>query len=444
MKIFFLWIAILGLPVVLRADEPAGGSRIAPDDWPQFRGPRGDGLSTAVDLPLTWSETKNITWKRAVAGRGLSSPVVLGGRIWMTTALETAATNEEKAKQLTGRKYKGALAVAMTISLRVLGFDRKTGKLLHNVEVFRVNGPDPIDKRNSYASPTPVAEPGRVYCDFGTYGTVCLDSSTGKIIWKRRLPIDHQVGPGSSPILCDDLLVLVRDGRDAQYVTALKKQTGKTVWKTNRPPIDSDNEFKKGFSSPLLFKADGRRQIVVPGAKWVVSYDPPTGKQLWQVEYGKGYSNVPTPVFGHGLAFVCTDFPGNQLWAIRVNGRGDVTGSHVVWKMKKQMPKKTSPLLVGGEIYTVSDGGVATCLDGRTGASLWTRRIGGNYAASPVCAEGRIYYFSEEGKTTVIRSGRKLKTLAENHLKGRVMASPAVAARAIFLRTDTHLYRIEK
>ena len=447
MKILLLWIAILGLPLWLHAAEPAGsgagGSRIATDDWPQFRGPQGDGRSAAVDLPLTWSETENITWKKTVPGRGWSSPVVAGEYIWLTTALETAATDEEETQRLAGNKYQDTLAVVAAVSLRVLGFHRKTGELLHNVEMFRIEQPDAIHKLNTYATPTPIAKPGRVYCDFGTFGTACLNSSTGKIVWTRRLPVDHQVGPVSSPILCDDMLVLARDGCDAQYVTALNKRTGETVWKTDRPPIDLDDEFKKAFCSPLLIEADGHCQIVVPGASWVVSYDPRTGKPLWQVDYGKAYSNVPTPVFGHGLAYVCTNSPGVQLWAIRVDGRGDVTDTHVAWKATKQVPKKASPLLVGDEIYTVSDIGVATCLDGRTGANLWAHRIAGNYSASPIYANERIYFFSEEGKTVVLRSGREPDWLAENHVEGRVVASPAVAGRAIFLRTDTHMYRIE-
>ena len=297
---------------------------------------------------------------------------------------------------------------------------------------------------NSYATPTPIVEPGRVYCDFGTYNTVCTNSDTGEILWKRRLPVEHQVGPGSSPVLFDDLLVLVRDGCDVQYVIALDKRTGKTIWKTDRPTIDLDNEFKKAFSTPLLVEHNGHRQMIVPGAKWVVSYDPATGKPIWRVNYVKGYSNIVRPVFGHGIVYVCTNGPGRQLWAIRVDGLGDITDTHVVWKVKRQMPNKASPLLVGNQIYAVTDNGIVTCLDALTGQILWTHRIGGNYAASPVYADGHIYVFSEEGKTSVFRPGKQHVALAENHIQGLLVASPAVAGKAIFLRTNTHLYRIEK
>jgi len=430
-----IWLVACG--IVLAA-------RPASEDWPQFRGPRGDGRSQAVGLPLVWSETQNVAWKTAVPGRGWSSPVVWGEHLWVTTALETLATPEEKKKILAGNKYEKTLAIAKTVSLWAVCVHRETGKLLHNVRLFQVDEPQAIHKLNSYATPTPVVEPGRVYCDFGTYGTACLDSATGEILWTRRLSVDHQVGPASSPVLYNNLLVVVRDGCDAQYVTALDKRTGKTVWQTDRPAIDLDDEFKKAFSTPLLIEEADRRQLVVPGAKWVVAYDPATGAPVWRVDDVKGYSNIPRPVFGHSLVDVRTDGPGRQLWAIRIDGRGDVTETHVVWKSKKQMPKRTSPLLVGDEIYVVSDNGVVTCLDALTGRSRWVRRIGGNYFASPVYADGRIYFCSEEGKTVVLRPGGKAEKLAENRIDGRLVASPAIAGKAIFLRTDTHLYRIEK
>ena len=362
----------------------------------------------------------------------------------MTTALETLATPEERKRRLAGNQYEATLELATSVSLRAICIHRQTGKLLHNVELSHVDAPEPIHTLNSYATPTPIVEPGRLYCDFGTYGTVCMNSATGAVLWNRRLPVEHQVGAASSPILCDNLLVLVRDGCDVQYVTALDKRTGETIWKTDRPPIDLDNEFKKAFSTPLLVEHIGRRQMIVPGAKWVVSYDPATGKPIWRVNYVKGYSNIVRPVFGHGMVYVCTNGPGRQLWAIRVDGLGDITDTHVIWKARRQIPNRVSPLLVGNEIYAVTDNGIVTCFDALTGQTRWSQRIGGNYAASPLHADGHIYVFSEEGKTSVFRSGKQPEMLAENHIQGRLVASPAVAGEAIFLRTDTHLYRIEK
>jgi outer membrane protein assembly factor BamB len=428
----------------------AVSSAAASDDWPQFRGPGGEGHSSATGLPLRWSETENsetenLAWKVPTAGRGFSSPVVLGDQIWMTTAFEQAASAEEAKKRLEGNRIADRLEVDRSVRLEAHCFHCDTGKLLAKVRLFHVEQPDPIQAYNSYASPTPVIEPGRLYCDFGTNGTACLDTVSGEILWKRRLPLDHQVGPGSSPIVCGDLLVLVRDGCDQQYVAALDKHTGNTVWKTNRPPIDATYlPYRKAFSTPLVIRAAGRRQMIVPGAQWVVSYDPADGSPIWWADYGSGFSNAARPVFGHGMVYICTGFASQQLWAIRVDGRGDVTETHVVWKAKRQIPKRSSPLLVGEELYLISDSGVATCFDAQTGETHWCERISGDYSASPVYADGRVYFFSEEGKATVLRPGRQFAKLAENHLDGRIMASPAVVGRALLLRSDTHLYRIEK
>ena len=420
-------------------------SAAASDAWPQFRGPGGEGHSPATGLPLRWSETENLAWKVATFGRGFSSPVVLDDQIWMTTAFEEAASADEARKRLEGKEIPEQLEVDRSVTLEAHCFHRDTGELLAKVRLFHVERPDPIQAVNSYASPTPVIEPGRLYCDFGTNGTACVDTASNKILWKRRLPLDHQVGPGSSPFVFGDLLVLVRDGCDRQYVTALEKHTGNTVWKTDRPGIDAAYPpLRKAFSTPLVIRAAGRRQMIIPGAQWVVAYDPAGGEPIWRADYRRGFSVVPRPVFGHGMVYICTGFASQQLWAIRVDGRGDVTETHVVWKSKRQIPKRSSPLLVGGELYLVSDTGVATCFDAQTGETHWCERISGNYSASPICADGRIYFFSEQGKATVLRPGREFVKLAENHLDGRVMASPAVVGRALLLRSDTHLYRIEK
>ena len=420
---------------------PAAGA----DDWPQFRGPGAQGHSPATGLPITWSETENVTWKVPIFGRGWSSPVVLGNQIWMTTALEQATTEEESKRRLEGNVMAGSLEVAERVTLWAVCIDRQSGKLLQKIKLFELQNPDPVHRLNSYASPTPVIEPGRLYCEFGAMGTACVDTAAGKILWTRRLRIDHQVGPGSSPLAVDDLLVLVRDGYDQQYIAALDKRSGKTVWKTDRPPIDAKiGSFRKAFNTPLPVEVDGRRQMVVPGAQWVVAYEPATGKPIWRAEYGRGYSVTPRPVFAHGMVYVCSGFSGPGLLAIRVGGRGDVTDTHVAWQSRSQIPKRSSPLAVGNEIYIVSEGGVATCLDAKTGKTHWQERVAGQYSASPLYADGRIHLFSEDGKTTVLRPGTRYVKLAENRLEGRLMASPAVAGKAIFLRSGTHLYRIEK
>jgi outer membrane protein assembly factor BamB len=414
----------------------------AGDDWPQFRGPAGDGVSQSAGLPVTWSETNNVAWKVPIPGLGRSSPVVLGERVWITTAVKSPPPTQPAGTDV-AQGDAGSPPASETLSLGLVCLDRASGKLLYHAEAFTVDRPAPIHGLNSYATPTPVAEPGRVYCDFGTFGTACLNSDTGRVLWRARLPVDHQLGPGSSPAVFRNWLLVVRDGCDAQYVAALDKATGKIAWKTERPPIQAEGPaFKKSFSTPLIVETGGRAQAIIIGPQWVVSYEPETGKEIWRVHHGKGYSIAPRPVFGHGMAYVCTGDYVAQLWAIHADGRGDVTESRVAWKATSQIPLMSSPILVAGQLYFVSDAGVISCLDALTGKLSWRERIGGNYAASPIYAGGRIYFFSREGKTTVLRPDKEFVRLAENRLAGTVIASPAISGDSIILRTDTHLYRL--
>ncbi|MGD0538807.1 MAG: PQQ-binding-like beta-propeller repeat protein [Verrucomicrobiota bacterium] len=421
-----IWLGIMAF---------AGPTALPADDWPQFRGPTGDGLAVATNPPLTWSPSQNVMWKVPVPGRGRSSPVLLGDRIWLTTAVETGlrtfAEGPDRMQQ------------AERVVIGVVCLERATGKQLYHADLFPVDNPAPVNLLNSYATPTPVVEPGRLYCDFGTFGTACLDATTGQILWKRQLPLDHHQGPGSSPIVYRNLLILVRDGRDQQYVTALNKQTGETVWKTDRPPISTPiREFRKSFSTPLAFEVAGRMQMVVPGAQWLVAYEPETGKEIWRVDDVKGETVAPRPVYGRGLVYLSTGVLNGhaQLWAVRTDGQGDVTSTHVAWKLPTPIGFMPSPLLVGRELYLLNDDGVVTCVDALNGEVLGKFRTGGSYAASPVHAEGRIYCFSREGKTVVLQASKDLTLLAENQLDGPVFASPAFVGSAIYVRTDSHLY----
>ncbi|HLN33622.1 MAG TPA: PQQ-binding-like beta-propeller repeat protein [Gemmataceae bacterium] len=392
----------------------------AQPDWPQFRGPDGQGHSSATGLPLQWSETTNIRWKVPIPGRGWSSPVLGSGQIWLTTALDDGH------------------------SLRALGLEQQTGKLIHNIEVFQIPKPPVINGKNSYASPTPVLEPGRLYVHFGTFGTACIDTSTGKILWtNQELRLDHKEGPGSSPAVCGDLLILNCDGIDVQYVAALDKHTGRVAWKTPRSGArNSYADFRKAYSTPLVIRVHGREEIVSVGADRASAYDPISGKEIWWVDY-KGFSNVPRPVFDRGVVYLCTGYMKPEVWAIRADGEGDVTQDHVLWREAKQAPANVSPLLIDDILYTVSDMGVITARATATGRELWSQRLGGPASASPVYAEGRIYVCDENGKTSVLKPGAKFDLLERNVVKGRVQASPALAGQAIYLRTDTHLYRIE-
>ncbi len=403
----------------------AAGAASADDDWRQFRGPTGEGHIRSERLPLTWSESQNVVWKTAIHDRGWSSPVVCGNQVWMTTA-----TPE-------GHKL---FAVCV---------DRATGKIVHDVHVFDVEQPQPIAAENSYATPTPAIEPGRVYVHYGTYGTACLDKATGDILWTRRdLNCDHEVGAGpcSSPFLSGNLLIMQVDARDVQYVIALDASSGKTVWRTDRSfdlaavPVHK----RKAFTMPLLVPRGAGRQLVSPGGQAVYGYDPLTGKELWQIRHN-GFSCVPRPVYGHGLVFFVTDQDNPELWAIRPDGTGDVTDSHVAWKETRGVPSRSSPVLVDDLLYFVSHQGVLSCLEAKTGEVVWKERMEGMCSASLLHAPGRIYLFNENAACTVIRPGRKLEVLAVNRLDEQpLMASPAVAGDSLFIRTERRLYRVDE
>jgi hypothetical protein len=403
--------------------------------WPQFRGPRGDGASTARDVPLVWAEASNLAWKVTLPGRGRSSPVVLGERVWLTSAVEQGVQRT--------RIGPDDMQTAEHISLRALALEAATGRVLWETVLFEVAQPDPVHWLNSWATPTPTVEAGRLYCDFGTFGTACLDSATGEVLWKTRVPLDHQVGPGSSPVLYERLLILARDGRDAQFVTALDKTTGEPVWRVDRPPINTGSpNLKKSFATPLLIEVAGRPQLVSPAAHWVVSYDPGTGRELWRARHGDGFSIGTGPVFAQGLVLIGTGCFKAQLFAFAVDGEGDVTTSKVVWKTLRQVPIMSSPVVAGDEVYWVSDEGMATCADVRTGEIRWQERLSGGHLASPLAAEGRVYYFAQDGRTTVVRAAPVFEQLAQNQVEGTVIATPAMTDGTVFLRTDTHLYRI--
>jgi len=391
-----------------------GASGVNNNDWPQFRGPTGQGHSTETGLPIEWSESRNIVWKTPVPGRGWSSPVVADGRIWLTTATKDKGT-----------------------SLRALAYDVENGRELINVEVFHLRSADLTNPKNSHASPTPIVEGDRVYVHFGAQGTAAL-STSGEIIWKTRLPYESQHGNGGSPTLYGDLLIVSCDGSDDAFVAALDKRTGKTRWRASRR-----QPFDQAYSTPLVIRVGERDEIVSVGAYRAAAYDPQTGKEIWRVSYADGFSNVPRPVYGHGLVYIATGFQQPSLLAVRADGTGDVTKTHIAWTLRRAAPLTPSPLLVGDELYVVNDGGIATCLDAKSGAPRWIQRLGGgDYSASPVLADGRIYFLSESGVATVIAPGKEFRRLATNTLDGDTLASMAIAAGSIFIRTDSHLYRI--
>jgi outer membrane protein assembly factor BamB len=395
-------------------------SASAGDNWTEFRGPQGTGIADG-DPPIRWSETENVRWKTAVSGKAWSSPVVWGNQVWVTNA-------PEDGKQL--------WAVAL---------DRRTGKVLHNVEVFDNPKPAFCIAANSYASSTPVIEEGRIYVHFGSAGTACLDTATAKTLWERRdLPCDHFRGPASSPILYRDRLFIHFDGADHQYVVALDKQTGRTLWKKDRV-FDygtAIGDLKKAFATPVVLDIDGKPQLISPAAFGTTAYDPETGKEIWKVAHG-GMNVAARPLYSDGRLYLCTGDGGWKFFAVRP-GSGDVSQTNVEWKYAKPAPNRSSPILVGDKIYMVDSDGRVSCVDPRTGATVWQQSVRGKFWASPVFAAGRLYLCSEEGTTYVAEIGKGWKLLAANTLDDGFHATPAISGDDLIVRTRTHVYCIGK
>ena len=407
-----------------------GFSYSAKADWTEFRGPLGTGhIPDGNELPSEWSESKNVDWKVTLPGRAWSSPVVFGDDIWLTTA-------DEKGHKLT------AIAV-----------DAKSGKIVFEEQLFYVEKPQYVHKFNTYASPTPVIEGEHVYLTWGSPGTACLNAKTRKVLWKRSdFVCDHFRGSGSSPIIHGDLLILTFDGADHQYIAAIHKRTGKTVWSTDRS-VDfqdlgadgkpfRDGDMRKGYSTPLVIRHDGVTQLISIGAMACYAYEPETGKEIWRVTERAQHSASTRPVFGHGLLFYPTGFAKGQLLAVDPGAKGESADTHIKWRLKRGVSNKPSILLIEDHIYMIADGGVASCVEAKTGKIAWSERVGGNYSASPVTDGKRIFFLSEEGKTTVVAASPEYRVIATNHLDSGFMASPAVHNDSLILRTKTHLYRI--
>ncbi|MCP4643600.1 MAG: PQQ-binding-like beta-propeller repeat protein [bacterium] len=408
--------------ILLLAVYPA----VADGNWPDWRGPTADGHTDATALPLRWSETENVVWKTPIHDLGHSTPVVWGDQVWLTTA-----TKDGKV-------------------LYAMAFDLDSGDVIHDIEVFRVENPQHINPLNSYATPSPCIEEGRVYVHYGSLGTACVDTATGDILWKRTdLNCDHMQGPASSPILFEDLLIVHLEGTDKHFIAALDKTMGDTVWRYDRPAElyteDIQGVFRKSYQTPVIVEIDDKLQMVSNGALMVTGHEPRTGKEIWRVLY-RDDSTISSIIHGHGLLFVNTggNPGGSQLYAIKQGGVGDVTDSHVVWKMLEDCPHESSPVLVDDLLYTMSDRGVFICTEATTGTQVWTKRLRGKFSASLLAVEGRIYYSSKKGATTIIAPGREYRELATNQLDGELWASPAVSGNALLLRTKTHLYRVEE
>ncbi len=398
------------LPCAVGSAEP---------QWSQFRGTDGSGHSSATGLPDKIGENEHVRWKTPLTGKAWSSPVVWGDQVWVSNA-------SKDGKQLD--------AVCL---------DFKTGAIVHNVRVFDIAEPMFCYDYNSYGSPTPAIEAGRIYVSFGSAGTACLDTRSGEMLWKRQdLKCDHHRGPASSPILHGDLLLLQFDGFDVQYVVALDKHTGETVWKQDRAFDYKTNngDAKKGYGTPAVFRIGGRDLAVCPAAVATETFDAKTGELLWTVRH-EGMNVAARPLYGEGLLFITNGM--GRIIAVPPEGSGDIT-QNIVWTGHKGVVKRSSPILVDDLLYMVTDDGIATALEAKTGKNVWTKRLGGEFSASPVYADGKLYFLNMEGESVVIKPGREYEEISRGKFDDGFMASPAIAGKSLIVRTRAAVYRLEK
>ena len=432
-KFFVLLTLTVLLPTSLFADE-----------WPQFRGPSGDGISDAKDLPSEWSQTENVAWKTEIFGKGWSSPVVADGQIWLTTAVSTELSPELRAEREKKASSPGGKAFA-SVALFALQFDLNDGTQKQKIKLFEVQDPQIIHTLNSFASPTPVIDGDFVFINFGTFGTACLQRKSGKVVWKRDdINVNHETGPGSSPVIWKDLLIIHFDGIDKQFVAAFDKKTGTTRWQTQRTgEMHQSPSMQKAFATPLVVRQNGNEVLVSPAANWVYGYDPRTGKELWKTNYGKlGFSCVPRPIVNDNLVYICTSFMQSSLLAIDLSS-GNSQSAPIKWEFNQQVPNMSSPIIVDGNIYFTSDRGIATCVDAESGKMVWRERLGGDVSASPVYGDGKLYMSNRNGETFVLKPGDEYQLVAKNKLDSRIMGSPAISENSLIIRTENYLYRIK-
>lgn len=393
----------------------------ATPDWPQFRGPDANGITTAKNLPLEWSTAKGIAWSVEVPGKGWSSPVLSEGKLYLTAAVSDAS--EE-------------------VGLNVLCLDQSTGALVWNKEVFR---PDPgeaksMHKKNTAASPTPIVAGGKVYVHFGHMGTAALDLK-GNVLWRQSsLKYKPVHGTGGSPVLVGDSLIFGADGLKDPFIAALDARNGEVRWQR---PRNTGAKKQFSFSTPAVIQVGGVPQVISPYSGFVAAYNPADGAEYWKVAYGEGYSVVPRPVFAHGLLYLSSGFDAAALYAIRPEGAaGDATATAVAWTLKKGAPHTPSVLVVGNNLFCVSDGGIASCVDALTGEVHWSERLAGNFSASPIAAGDRLYFLNETGITSVVKASKTFELLATNDLGEKTLASPAPADDALFIRGENHLFKL--
>lgn len=398
------------------------------DNWTHFRGSNLNGISETKTAPLNWSDSTNILWKTEIKEKGWSSPVVFADLVWLTSASED------------GKKMSG------------IGLDINSGKVIFNLPIFQSDSIYPKHSINTYATPTSCIEEGFVYMHFGSTGTACVDTRKGQIVWTRTdLKCEHVQGAASSPILYKDLLILHLEGTDVQYLIALDKRTGATVWKTERPvsvyepllPIG-----KKAYITPIIVNVKGQDLLISNGSAVCCAYNPETGEEIWRFVEGED-STIAMPLSENGIVYFYPGFVSDsngdkyaELIALNPEGKGDITKTNVLWKFKSPILQLLTPLIKDGLIYTIDTRNVLYCLDAKNGTEVYSKKLKQKYNSSPVYANGNIYFTSVKGETMVIKAGREFQVVAENKLPGEVYATPAIVGNSIFFRTDSKLYRI--
>ena len=414
--------ALVAACSLLSAIPPLG----AADSWTRFLGANQNNVvSDAPKLPVEWEEGKSPRWRTEIPGEGWSSPLVEKGRIWMTTSQEEG------------------------VSLRAVAVDFESGKILKDIEVFRLESPIRKHKRNSFASPTGILSAGRFYVHFGSNGTAALDAQTGEVLWRQQsLKLDHQNGPGGSLTEFGDLLLIPCDGMDIQKEVALDKKTGAIVWTSDRSAravLDAlPADMRKAYGTPFLLKTAAGTASLTTAATRLYALDPASGKELWHLNYGKGFSNVPLPTTDGKTLVICTGFMKPEVWGVKLEApQGELPESHILWKQKAAAPDQSTPVIANGLVFTVSSGGIASCLDLASGEMRWRERIGSDFAATPLVANGLVYFFDAQGKTTVVKAQPTFEVVAKNTLGDGFMASPAVIGNSLVLRSKTALYRLD-
>jgi outer membrane protein assembly factor BamB len=400
-------------------------------NWTHFRGSNLNAISVSNEVPIRWDST-TFKWKSEIHGKGYSSPVVFDNQIWLTTG-----TPDGK-------------------ELYAVCTDYETGKLIHDVKVFVPEETIGKHSINTYASPTPCIEKGFVYVHYGSLGTACIKTTDGSIVWKRTdLKCKHVQGPGSSPIIYKNLLILHYEGTDVRFIVALDKSSGKEVWRTDRPAepyIPLPNIGTKAYITPIIINVKGRDLMISNGSAACFAYDPLTGEEVWRVIRG-AESTVPMPISENGIVYFYTGFMVDnespnftELLAVNPDGKGDITATNILWRKRdnQTQTQMLTPVIKDGLIFTVNTRNMLMCIDAKTGEEIWSERLRANFNSSPVYANGNVWFFSVKGDVIAVKAGRKYEVVAQNTMDSGIWATPAFLRNEVILRTEKYLYRIGK